>query len=50
MPGVLVLAYAVPPLALPLLAWAYDRWIRRPDARPSVTHAFNRPSLGAASE
>jgi hypothetical protein len=25
MPGVLVLAYALPPLALPLAAWAFDR-------------------------
>ena len=50
MPGVLVLAYALPPLALPLLVWAYDRWIRRPDARPSVTPVFGRSGLGAASE
>jgi len=50
MPGVLVLVYALPPLALPLLAWAYDRWIRRPDANLPVTHAFSRRRLGAASE
>jgi hypothetical protein len=49
MPGVLVLAYALPPLALPLLAWAYDRWTRRPNARLSVNPVY-RPGLGAASE
>ncbi len=50
MPGVLVLAYAVPPLALPVLAWAYRRWSRRPDARLAVAPAFSRTGLGAASE
>ena len=50
MPGVLVLAYAVPPLALPVLAWAYDRWRRRPDTRLSVVPAYRRSGLGAASE
>jgi len=50
MPGVLVLAYALPPLALPLLGWAYQRWIRRPDATLSVTPVFRRTGLGAASE
>src|SRR5205814_256942 len=32
MPGVLVLAYALPPLAVPLVAWAWNRW--RPTRRP----------------
>jgi hypothetical protein len=50
MPGVLVLAYAVPPLALPLLAWMYDRWTRRSNTRLSVAHGFNRAGLGTASE
>jgi Glycosyltransferase family 87 len=50
MPGVLVLAYALPPLALPLLAWAYERWIRRSDATLSVAPVFGRSGLGAASE
>jgi hypothetical protein len=50
MPGVLVLAYAVPPLALPVLAWAYDRWRRRPDAHLAVVPAYRRSGLEAASE
>jgi hypothetical protein len=51
MPGVLVLAYALPPLALPVLAWVYDRWRRRPNAHPAVVPAYRRRSgLGAASE
>ena len=50
MPGVLVLAYAVPPLALPALAWAYDRWRRRPDAHLAVVPAYRRSGLEAASE
>ena len=48
MPGVLVLAYALPPLALPLVEWAWRRWappfqrtelpsprVRRPTPSPS---------------
>lgn len=51
MPGVLVLAYALPPLALPVLAWVYDRWRRRPNAHLAVVPAYRRRSgLGAASE
>jgi hypothetical protein len=50
MPGVLVLAYAIPPLALPLFAWAYDRWTRRSDTKLSVAHRFSRAGLGTASE
>jgi hypothetical protein len=50
MPGVLVLAYALPPLALPLIAWAWARRTRRtaePDA--SASPAL-RPGLGTAAE
>jgi alpha-1,6-mannosyltransferase len=50
MPGVLVLAYALPPLALPLIAWAWDRWSPRtaqPDASASPALL---PGLGTAAE
>jgi alpha-1,6-mannosyltransferase len=50
MPGVLVLAYALPPLALPLIAWAWARRTPRtaePDA--SASPAL-RPGLGTAAE
>ena len=51
MPGVLVLAYALPPLAVPLVAWGWDRWRRRrrPDraVRPQAVLA---PNLGAVPE
>jgi hypothetical protein len=55
MPGVLVLAYALPPLALPLVDWGWRRiWGRRnPPARAevgSVNSTRLRPELGAASE
>jgi hypothetical protein len=50
MPGVLVLAYALPPLALPLLSWARDRWTKRPDARLEVQPVFSAPGLGATAE
>jgi hypothetical protein len=50
MPGVLVLAYALPPLALPVVAWAWSRWVRRPKADPRVRPAVLRTGLGAASE
>jgi hypothetical protein len=49
MPGVLVLAYALPPLALPLVAWAWARWRSRPEAGPSVTPML-RTGLRTASE
>ena len=49
MPGVLVLAYALPPLALPIVGWAWQRWIKRPSAGPSVRRVL-RTELGAASE
>lgn len=39
MPGVLVLAYVVPPLILPLLARVYDRWIAGPDCRDDLAVA-----------
>lgn len=50
MPGVLVLAYALPPLLLPLLVWAYARWKKRLDARPPVKPIFRTGGLGATSE
>jgi hypothetical protein len=49
MPGVLVLAYALPPLALPLVAWAWGRWRSRPEAGPSVRPVL-RTGLRTASE
>jgi hypothetical protein len=49
MPGVLVLAYALPPLAVPLVAWVWDHWIRRPDAGPSIRPML-RTQLRAASK
>jgi hypothetical protein len=52
MPGVLVLAYALPPLALPVVDWAWRRW--RPPAHAEASSvnsgSFLRPGLGAASE
>ena len=55
MPGVLVLAYALPPLALPLADWGWRRLSGRqnPPARAeagSVSGSLLRPGLGAASE
>jgi hypothetical protein len=49
MPGVLVLAYALPPLALPVVAWAWGRWRSRPEAGPSVRPVL-RTGLRTASE
>jgi hypothetical protein len=49
MPGGLVLAYALPPLAVPLVGWAWARWTRRRDAEPSRA-AVLRAGLTAASE
>jgi hypothetical protein len=50
MPGAVVLAYAVPPLAIPLVAWIWDRRNRRPaQADASVSPAL-RPGLGTAAE
>lgn len=49
MPGVLVLAYALPPLALPLIDWAWRRW--KPRAAEVATVApVMRVGAGAASE
>jgi hypothetical protein len=55
MPGVLVLAYALPPLALPLVDWGWRRLSgrRNPPARAEaspVSSGLLRPDLGAASE
>jgi hypothetical protein len=49
MPGVLILAYALPPLALPLVDWAWRRW--KPGGTPvsSVAPAI-RIGAGAGSE
>jgi hypothetical protein len=49
MPGVLVLAYAVPPLLLPIVGWVYQRWLRQPAAQPAVSPVL-RHGLRAASE
>ncbi|MBV9577407.1 MAG: hypothetical protein JO057_02330, partial [Chloroflexi bacterium] len=51
MPGVLVLAYALPPLVLPLVDWAWRRW--KPSARLDDAEAVApvmRVEAGAASE
>jgi hypothetical protein len=49
MPGVVVLAYVLPPLAIPVVAWAYARWTRRSNAQLSASPVL-RPGLGTASE
>jgi hypothetical protein len=49
MPGGLVLLYAAPPLAVPLLAWAWNRWRRRADREPSASSVLS-PGLRAAPE
>ncbi|HEY2596416.1 MAG TPA: hypothetical protein VGK33_21200 [Chloroflexota bacterium] len=49
MPGVLILAYALPPLALPLVDWAWRRWKPRGTAVSSVAPVV-RVGAGAASE
>src|SRR5579864_6666895 len=50
MPGVLVLAYALPPLALPLLAWCWD-WSRaRFRGAVASPSPVLRPGLTAAPE
>lgn len=50
MPGVLILAYALPPLVVPLLDWVWRRW--RPSAREEAgsVGSLLRPGLGTASE
>jgi hypothetical protein len=51
MPGVLVLAYALPPLALPLAEWVWRRW--NPPAPAQAAPANGtvlRAGLGTASE
>ena len=49
MPGVLVLAYALPPLILPLVDWAWRRWFSRPAGGPSVSPVL-RTGLRTAPE
>jgi hypothetical protein len=50
MPGVLVLAYALPPLALPLIGWAWHRWTPRLKRSEAPSVPVLRAGLGAASE
>jgi alpha-1,6-mannosyltransferase len=50
MPGVLVLAYALPPLALPLIDWVWRRWKLRGAEVASVAPPVMRVGAGAASE
>jgi hypothetical protein len=50
MPGGLVLAYALPPLLVPLVVWGVDRWRRRGGAKVGATSPMLRPGLGAAAE
>jgi len=45
MPTELVLAYALPPLALPLVAWVHSRVTSRPQHAMAVNHVV-RPGLG----
>jgi alpha-1,6-mannosyltransferase len=49
MPGVLILAYALPPLALPLFDWAWRRW-RQPTLAEASPPTVLRPGLGTALE
>jgi hypothetical protein len=53
MPGVLVLAYALPPLAVPLVDWGWRRIFRKPPAPVSSANSVSTryvPGLGTASE
>jgi len=50
MPGVLVLAYALPPLALPLVEWGWRRWRPRPQTQPSALGGVFLRGLGTASK
>jgi hypothetical protein len=50
MPGVLVLAYALPPLLIPLTEWSINRWRKRADNRPARMTPLGRSSLEAATE
>jgi alpha-1,6-mannosyltransferase len=50
MPGWLVLLYALPPLALPLIAAVWHRWFARGDGADARTGAVLQPSVGVASE
>jgi alpha-1,6-mannosyltransferase len=44
MPGALVLVYALPPLALPVIAWLARRLRASRDRGPLIPHAFERGS------
>jgi hypothetical protein len=50
MPGVLILAYALPPLALPLVDWAVRRLASRAPNRDAPAGSVLRPGLTPASE
>jgi hypothetical protein len=50
MPGVLVLAYALPPLALPLIEWGWRRWHPRTQTQSSPISSVLLPGLGTASK
>jgi hypothetical protein len=50
MPGGLVLAYALPPLLIPLLSWAVDRWRKRGGAPLAESTPVLRSGLGATAE
>jgi hypothetical protein len=39
----------LPPLLLPVAAWAYERWTQRPDARLAVKPVFSTSGLSATS-
>jgi hypothetical protein len=49
MPGVLILAYALPPLVIPIVAWAWARWRPGDESRLSGTTVLTA-GLGAAPE
>jgi hypothetical protein len=47
MPGGLVLVYALPPLLMPPIGWAYNRWFKRPTAESPTSFA---PAMKAGLE
>jgi hypothetical protein len=50
MPGVLILAYALPPLAVPLVAWAWEHWAPRAHGADSSVTRVLRAGVSTASE